>query len=225
MLRNIISHEPEASGSMLWVLAYTWLLRVPSEVRLSVHFLFPTCALARLSVSQALPTAVYHDAAQIPPEARSAVWREGDVICFRIRKRKNRPLGSGVLKRGCICQGSPTLCPVHALWEKFLGRLPSGSQPWQGLSSSNALAQLRACLLRLGIPQANAYGTHSFRRGHARVRHLQSLIQPVCIVSLLLAGSNGRRRQSGTDSVRRTVAQLSLPEIFEGSRPRDGSGD
>ena len=46
--------------------------------------------------------------------------------------------------------------------------LPVGTQPFRGISPAKALARVREVLAGLHIPEITAYGTHDFRRGHAK---------------------------------------------------------
>ena len=102
--------------------------------------------------------------------AQSAIWRDGDEICVRLLRRKNRPQGSGIMRRRCSCAaGVRTCCAVHTLWERFFALLPDGTCPWAAVSPSQAIVRLRRLLEVLGVPDASAYGTHGFRRGHAEV--------------------------------------------------------
>ena len=110
---------------------------------------------------------VFHEE---PPAGlhQSAMWKTGEVICLRLRSRKNAQFGSGIMRRACTCPGSRAMCPVHALWERHFARLPDGSMPWAGMSSGSALSALRNVLTHLAVPCADEYGTHAFRRGHAQ---------------------------------------------------------
>ena len=140
----------ELSWAMLWLLSYTFLLRVPSE---ALHVCKGCPSDAALSNKQTL------------------IWLEDGELCIRILRRKNRPKGSGVLTRKCCCRGDiMDVCPVHTLWKRFFCHLPDGAEPWSSTSSKFALARLRQLLHRLGIKDADLYGTHDFRRGHAEVR-------------------------------------------------------
>ena len=123
-------------------------------------------------LEQALPTCRGSSTETAPAEKQTVIWREDDEVCIRIRRRKNRPGGSGVLRRRCCCQGTVELCPVHTLWDRFFKHLPCGAEPWRHISANAAIEKLRAVLRRLGIPDAGLYGTHDFRRGHAEVREI-----------------------------------------------------
>ena len=46
--------------------------------------------------------------------------------------------------------------------------LPLGTRPWAHISAENARARIRSRLTELQVPQASRYGTHDFRRGHAK---------------------------------------------------------
>ena len=151
--------------AMLWLAAYTFMLRVPSE---------------------GLPMARGADGFA----GHSVLTLESDTcVVLRLQSRKNRPQGA-VIKRGCICKEANvnchSLCPVHTLWHKFFAPLRPGSRPWAHLSPSAANQQLRATLRTLGVlgctfcvfacvsallPQvagSESYGSHDLRRGHAK---------------------------------------------------------
>ena len=136
----------DMAGAALWLTCYLFLLRLPSEA-------LPAC---RGSPSN--PGLV---------ERQTLIWRDGDTICLRMRRRKNRPQGSGVLRRQCSCSGSVHMCAVHTLWDKFWASRAEGEQPWAHIGPSQARARLRRLLQRLQVPRAHEYGTHDFRRGHA----------------------------------------------------------
>ena len=129
---------------MLCLLSYTFLLRVPSE---------------------ALP--VVRCCVDGNPEEQSRLWLDGDELCLRLKRRKNRLRGS-LLKRKCHCEASPSTCPIHVLW-KFFERLPIGSKPFGEITASGALWRLRELLSKIGIVDVHRYNTKAFRRGHAEV--------------------------------------------------------
>ena len=126
----------------LWIIAYAFLLRVPSEA-LPLHAgdLTPQCE---------------HTA--------GLFFRNGEMH-LRLRRRKNRPHGS-LLVRGCWCSRSPSTCPVHAV-ESWLAGLRPGDPLFPGLSAAEALRVLRGLLDFLNVERASEYRTHDFRRGHA----------------------------------------------------------
>jgi len=130
----------------LWLITYIFLLRMPSEALLAC---------------KGNPSDSGTETQQ------TLVWREGDEICVRILRRKNRQQGSGTMRRQCTCQGSALMCAVHGLWERFWENLADGTQPWADISPGYARMRLRKVLQRLSVPDAQKYGTHAFRRGHA----------------------------------------------------------
>ena len=136
----------DMSGAALWMMSYIFLLRLPSEA-------LPAC--------KGSP-----DNAQLA-DKQTLVWREGDVICLRLLRRKNMPHGSGTLRRECTCRGSVHTCAVHSLWERFWLHKDEGEQPWARLNPSRATSKMRGLLKRMRVPNAEQYGTHDFRRGHA----------------------------------------------------------
>ena len=129
--------------AMLWLASYTFLLRVPSE------------ALPMMKAGTA------QDACE-----QSVLSFEGDTLCLRLKRRKNLQGGS-VLKRTCQCSSCPILCPVHVLWNYFC-TLKAGEKPWAAFSERFVLSRLRTLLAKLEIVSPQLYGTHDFRRGHAK---------------------------------------------------------
>jgi hypothetical protein len=96
------------------------------------------------------------------------MWRDGDKICLRLLRRKNRSKGSGTLFRVCSCGERPSAtCPVHVLWDRFLGTFPEGAEPWSSITSGGARDPLRRILALLHVPDAAKYRTQDLRRGHA----------------------------------------------------------
>ena len=131
----------EASDAMLWLFAYTFMLRVPSE---------------------ALP-AVRGEVGFLVGNEQAVIWLEDSTLVLRLLRRKNKPHGS-VLKRGCTCESQPRICPVHVLWQGFLHGLPVGSKPWSGHASASANEALRESLSMLDVPRADLYRCHDLRK-------------------------------------------------------------
>ena len=124
---------------LLFLLAYVFLLRLPSE---------------------ALPLAVG------PAYGQSVVELSDDKLVLHLAKRKNKPLGSRLV-RACWCKQSKETCPVHVLGPRLLAG-GQGHTPFKGITPADALKVLRDMLHVLGIESAGSYRTHDFRRGHAR---------------------------------------------------------
>lgn len=156
----------EFSFAMLWLVTYTWLLRLPSEVR-ACRVL--ARGLVHRHIWQALPLCVGRPDSPSSADEQTLIWKEGDEICLRLRRRKNRPKGSGTMRRVCTCKGSVHICPVHVLWDKFLDKMPEGSHPWSGVSAGLAMIRLRRVLEQLQLQEAASYRTQDLRRGHAEV--------------------------------------------------------
>ena len=178
----------------------------------SLHLFVPVVACMRC---QALPAKIMAPSEPGADREQTIIWREDDAVCIRIRRRKNRPKGSGVLRRTCTCSGGPRTCPVHALWDGFLGRLPPGTSPWASVSESSANSRLRRVLAALGIADAHMYRTQDLRRGHAEV-----LCSHVCVCLLFLwlaalryAGYAGIRLLFSRNPKGRTVAICRLYKV------------
>ena len=127
--------------SMLFLAAYAFLLRVPSEgLTLAAH--------------------------AAPPGHTGPVFKlEADGVTIEFQSRKNR-LWPSRQTRKCWCRKCRLTCPVCVLGA-FFRALPSGARPFAHLKPAQVLLALRDLLEELGIPHARVYRTHDFRRGHA----------------------------------------------------------
>ena len=146
MIRRILClvdrrSESEWALAMLFLVAYVFLLRLPSE---------------------ALPMSA--GGVGCAHGLHSVISLEGEELCLRLASRKNMSSGS-VMRRSCWCKGCKTTCPVHSLWPFFLG-LGVGAQPFVRFSPAFALKSLRGMLRRLAVPDSASYRTHDIRRGH-----------------------------------------------------------
>ena len=148
MLRSMIGAVAKGweteTFAMLCLFSYVFLLRVPSE---------------------ALP--VVRCCQGSGEGEQSRLWLDGDELCLRLLRRKNKYKGS-VLRRKCHCAACPATCPIHVLW-RFFGQLPVGSKPFADITASSALSRLRALLEKLKVPDVSTFNTKAFRRGHAAV--------------------------------------------------------
>lgn len=123
---------------LLFLLAYAFLLRLPSEA---------------LPVVTGLVT------------GQASLFREGETLVLVLRRRKNKPGGSRLV-RTCWCSESTATCPVHVIGP-VLDQLAPGMPLFNEISAASALHVLREMLTLLGVDQAMAYRTHDLRRGHA----------------------------------------------------------
>ena len=141
--RQLESHK----FAMLWLVAYWFLLRVPSE---------------------ALPMQKGIAGGSLANSDVSVLSLEADGrLRLQLASRKNKQGGSS-LWRSCSCAACVKTCPVHVLWHEFFDKFDVGARPWADVSASVAREQLRATLRALRVPDAASYGTHDFRRGHAK---------------------------------------------------------
>lgn len=150
------SHPECKPFAVLFLLAYVFLLRLPSE---------------------ALPAV-----AGGPPavDAQSALSRQGDQLVLHLRSRKNKPQGS-CLSRGCWCRASPRTCPVHVLGPLVDDHQP-GAQLFQGITAGQAASMLKTMLGEVGVANAQSHVTHDIRRGHAKDLQLAGMFAVTCAV-------------------------------------------
>ena len=137
-------HEETMRCAMLFLFAYTFLLRLPSE------------ALPVVVGSRVEGTVV----------AQAVVSVEGDELVLTLKRRKNKQRGSRITRK-CWCAKCEETCPVHVLGRYFT-ELGCGARPFGNITASRALACLRLMLVRIGVADAEKYRTHDFRRGHAK---------------------------------------------------------
>ena len=131
LVKRLIATAHESTdamrAAMLWLAAYVFLFRVPSEAldmkRGGGDFIAKSCDQSVLSLDA-----------------------DTGELCLRLRRRKHRDQGS-LLKRVCCCKGSPEICPIHVLWEKFFMHLEPGCAPWKGfVNAQQARTRLRDSL-------------------------------------------------------------------------------
>ena len=154
-----IEFEIAGAFSMLFLAAYIFLLRVPSE---------------------ALPMA--RGGAELSHGEQSSIYKEGDKVYLKLKKRKNMPSGD-LISRGCWCAKCRRTCPVHVLW-KFFEKLEIGTRPFSFIRPATATRVLRGALATLGVADASLYRPHDFRRGHAQ----DMLKAKSTVKDILLAG-------------------------------------
>ena len=127
---------------LLFLCAYTFMLRVPSE-----------CLL------------VAAHACGLHPESSTPTFHIAtDHVRWFLPTRKNwaRP---SVIKRACWCTVCTKTCPVHILGPAFAS-LPAGQQPFARITKDHAIKLLRQLLSLLNVEEAASFGTHDCRRGH-----------------------------------------------------------
>ena len=150
------------ADGMLFLTAYVFLLRVPSECLPIVKIDQPPAAGSVLG--------------------QATVWVEADRIVLKLQRRKNRPNGS-LLWRACWCSTCKATCPVHVLGAYFQG-LACGAAPFVARTPGAALGSLRDILSFLNVPDAHHFRTHDFRRGHAEDLKLSG----ATLYEILMAG-------------------------------------
>ena len=122
------------SFAALYLLAYAFMLRLPSE---------------------ALP--VVAGRADDVPDAQAVLFRVGDTVVLLLKRRKNKPHGSRLVRR-CWCRNSPSTCPVRMLG-KMLDKSTVGQRWFKDIT-------LKFMLEKVGVANGARYRTHDLRRGH-----------------------------------------------------------
>ena len=139
-----------------------WAEQHPEYVRYAQLFLMAYVFLLRLP-SEALPAVAACAEGQV--ESQSVVSIAGDELVLVLKRRKNKAGGSRLVRK-CWCKQCTRTCPIHVLG-KFVQGSPHGSQLFSGITAASALTALRHMLKSLGVSGHEAYRTHDLRRGHA----------------------------------------------------------
>ena len=142
MLRWAKDHQEFWRLAVLFLTAYVFLLRVPSE---------------------ALPMVVSDGSSSCT--GQSVIFATDQEVVLTLRRRKNKPSGSRLIRR-CWCSECQHTCPVHVLGPLLQGQ-ECGQRFFEGITAASALTGLRHMLVAIGVGQAQAYRTHDLRRGHA----------------------------------------------------------
>ena len=111
MLEWSEAHEELRKAALLFLLTYTYLLRLPSE---------------------ALPAIVGTNANETGSNA--VLLKEGESLVLVLHKRKNRPRGSRLVRR-CSCRQAPETCVYHILGP-VVEATPVGARLFAGISES-----------------------------------------------------------------------------------------
>ena len=149
-MRSILVSAPAPDVdvfSMLFLLSYVFLLRVPSEA-------LPVVS-SSIGVGDGLLTNDEH----------SRLACDGKTLTLVLAQRKNKPFGSR-LERSCWCRKCKLTCPVHVLG-RWINSLPHASKPFARISPKRATDELRRRLQAQGCADAAAHVLKNFRRGHA----------------------------------------------------------
>ena len=161
--RDYVSRPKQFLGIKEVALLLKLAKRDPSLRMPAMLFLFAYIFLARVP-SEALPVVRREGVAQ-PLLDQSAVVVGHDTITLHLARRKNKAAGS-VLVRTCWCSTNAACCPVHVLGP-FLCEHECGMLVFP-CSAADALRVLRRMCLAAELPRAETVRTHDFRRGHAR---------------------------------------------------------
>ena len=148
-LVQLARSEGDTASSLLYVLAYAFLLRVPSEL---------------LPVTLGFNGVIAPD--KLPVGVHSCLSIENNCVRLQLARRKHKPHGS-TMRRGCWCKSCEHTCPVHVLGPLLRRPEGGGRTPFAFLTPERVNMDLRRRLLQLGIKDSAEYDTRCFRRGHA----------------------------------------------------------
>ena len=154
LLVDMLARVPDEATRGLFVAAFAFALRVPSE-GLEVEKGDPRVA-ASFSFS---------DEDCRARKARAVLFLDGGRATLHLSRRKHVDHPSRIV-RSCWCAACRTTCPVHALGAIF-DPAPVGTAPFVHLSSGCILGLVRRLAHEAGERDSAHFCTRSFRRGHA----------------------------------------------------------
>ena len=134
-------HAQYENFAMLFLLAYWFLSRLPSE---------------------ALPAVAGRGTAL---DAQSVLWKTDTELILDLRVRKNTNTRCRIT-RTCMCSEAAVTCPLHVLGP-LVDACPEGQSLFPGMNRTSVLRALRVLLDKVGVEKSSFYGTHDLRRGHA----------------------------------------------------------
>ena len=143
LLIRISATESDRTSCALYVLAYWFLGRVPSE-----------CLALRLGASETKA-----------PRDRKLLVVGNSSVRILYNRRKNQDYRSAET-RTCKCHIERFLCPVHVLIA-YTRRLQHGDLVFPNLTPSAVNAVLRRRAAEIGIDHPHKVTSKAFRRGHS----------------------------------------------------------
>ena len=91
-------------------------------------------------------------------------------LVIKLARRKNARSGFTAF-RPCFCEENSLLpkhnCPIHMFWVSILDRAAPGDMLFPALRNKNINRVLRAAFNNIGVPDAEKFSSHCFRRGAA----------------------------------------------------------
>ena len=156
ILTRLVRKETwDSELSRICYVAFLFMLRLPSEA---------------LPLTRALPI----DRLLSPELASSSAviglreFQGEQRIVLKLAKRKNTR-NAFIATRPCFCTSNAVLpkhnCPIRRFWKAVLGHTEPGALLSPSLQGENFSRILRAVLAKLGVPDAERYSRHCFRRG------------------------------------------------------------
>ena len=154
LLARIIQHESSRSEfAQAAFIAFLFSFRVPSEALL----------LRRNYADD--PLSLFS-----PQEEKAimGVVAEGNESFLAAKLSWGENLPGGCILRPCFCNlanpQAKKLCPVHVFWKHIRRRVRPGQPIFTAVNRGNFNSIPKAILARIGIPEAERYSSHAFRR-------------------------------------------------------------
>ena len=147
----------ESEFALLAYITFLFMMRLPSEA----------LPLRRALADESLLS-------DEPPSSKAVIGlRDFDGhqrLILKLSHRKNER-NCFTAMRPCFCSANALLprhnCPIRIFWAQVLRTTHPGPPLFPTLGNKNINRRLRAIFARLGIPGAERYSTHCFRRGAA----------------------------------------------------------
>jgi hypothetical protein len=167
-LVSLAHGEGNMAAIILYVLAYVFMMRVPSEL---IPLRNGGVGLTGVAETTFLST----------------IQRNDSEVRIVLKRRKNAQKGD-IVRRDCSCHLVKQLCPVHVVVPMLMA-YGSGCRIFEGFTPAAATRMLRKHLVALKVVGAMTYTLHSFRRGAA-----QDVMEAGCSMKFLLAAGGWSSR-------------------------------
>ena len=159
IFRLILAHETlNSEFGRLCYLAYVFILRLPSEALPAIRASPADELIKRSPLSGSVQALI---GTRFLPD-------DSERLVLKLRSRK-ATRGGAIIMRPCFCDaddlGGKGFCPVHDFWPAVCSSSLWGEELFPSLRSRNINRILKGMLRSMGIPEAESFSTHAFRRG------------------------------------------------------------
>ena len=139
--------EGDEAAAMMYLTAYSFMVRVPSE---------------------SLPMIAGGDPSKpLVQGTHSAIAVVDNEIILLLARRTNLPDGS-IIRRDCTCSKPRQMCPVHVLGPSLQAIAGRGQGPFSNISPCFARSELKRRDGLAGCLDSKLYTLQELRRGHAQ---------------------------------------------------------